>query len=416
MRRIVLLLLLAAGWGLSPAQVTVNTFDEALHTGGSTISDVFTFPADNSTYSQILMHFNLSCPAGGCDPWDRYAHIQVEKDGVKYEIGRYVTPYGNDWCDWTLDVTEYRDLLEGDVTLFSHIETWQNGWEITIDFEFVTGSPDYTAIKIDNLWQDYRMIYGDTIFKKLDLEERSVVIPSNSEKTVVRIVQTGHGQGNTDNAAEFSPKTHDLVVDAQTVFANFLWKDDCNTNPCSPQGGTWQFARAGWCPGEQVSPTDYDITNFVTPGQAVSLDYVLEPFFNECSPWNPDCDNGITCANCVYDGNGHTEPHYKISIQLINYANSEFASTEKVTPDPFGLNVYPNPSLGWYRVSLNNPTGEELSLQVADLAGKMVLHQHLGNAPQYVYDLALAELPAGTYFLIVTGSQHTARKLLQLTH
>ena len=49
------------------------------------------------------------CPAGGCDPWDRKANIQIKQFDEWFEIGRYVTPYGIG-CSWVFDVTDYRSI------------------------------------------------------------------------------------------------------------------------------------------------------------------------------------------------------------------------------------------------------------------------------------------------------------------
>lgn len=401
--------------GASLGQTMVSTFDNGVHMAANTLTESFAFPEDNSGISQILMHFNLTCPAGGCDPWDRYAHIQLESQGRIIEIGRYITPYGNNWCDWTLDVTEYRNLLQGEVTLKSFIETWSNGWAISVDFEFISGTADYEYVKVDNLWQDYYFVYGDTIFNTLNLPSRQITIPANAEKTVVRVVNTGHGQGNTGNAAEFLPRTHEIRVNGQMAHEHNLWNDDCNQNPCSPQGGTWEFGRAGWCPGQEVTPADFDITSLVTPGETVSLDYVLESYFNECSPWNPNCQNGITCASCTYNNNGHTEPNYKMSIQLLNYGNSEFTSTEEQsTINPFQVNVYPNPSQGLYRMSFAPSDNQDVSVLVMDLTGRVVHQQYLGNAASQVFDLNLSGQANGSYLLIFQDGENTIRKKITL--
>ncbi len=137
-------------------------FQGGLHTGGSTITTTATFPSDLSNVSQILMHVSLDCPPGGCDPWDRFAVLYVEDDnGDNIEIGRYVTPYGNDWCDWTIDVTDYRAYLTGTRTLVSHIETWQNGWLVNTEFEFISGTPTYEYVAVQQLFKDHQFTYGE---------------------------------------------------------------------------------------------------------------------------------------------------------------------------------------------------------------------------------------------------------------
>ena len=39
------------------------------------------------------------------------------------------------------------------------------------------------------------------------------------------------------------------------------------------QGGTWWFGRGGWCPGQQVEPDVIDVTDAVTPGTTVTVNY-----------------------------------------------------------------------------------------------------------------------------------------------
>ena len=379
------------------SQVMIQGFNGGLHTGGNTITQVANFPADNSAYSQILMHVSLDCPTGGCDPWDRFANLKVEVGSEEIEIGRYITPYGNDWCDWTIDVTDYRTILTGTQTLTSHIETWQNGWLVNTEFEFIAGTPSYLYTNIQNLWVDYDFTYGDTLFFSINLPEMQVMIPDNAEEVILRIVNTGHGQGNTDNAAEFSQKTHAIHVNGSQEFTQFLWKSDCGTNPCSPQGGTWQFNRAGWCPGQDVTPDDFDITSMVTPGQMVSLDYVLEPFYNFCSPWDPNCAPSGSCPECTYNNNGHTKPHYKIVGQLITKSSTpiEPVSVQEMANDD-DTRVYPNPTVGMVNFAMAHADNYEVTL--TDLSGRVVArdafrgqgHQmHLDNQAPGIY---LAEI------------------------
>ena len=233
--------------------------------------------------------------------------------------------------------------------LHRYLEQWL---EITVDFEFIEGTPDYAYTEVVNLWVDYFVIYGDTLFYTINLEELDVLIPDNAEMSVLRIMNTGHGQGNTDNAAEFSFKTHEIHVNGNLEFTQELWKDDCDANPCSPQIGYMEYSRAGWCPGQEVTPWDYDVTSIVTPGATASFDYVLEPFYNYCSPWNPDCDNS-TCTDCTYNGGTHTQPHYKLASQLIFYSSSPLHVEEAPSENnATALNLYPNPVQDLLRVNL----------------------------------------------------------------
>src|SRR6185436_2412247 len=109
----------------------------------------------------------------------------------------------------------------------------------------------------------------------------------------MKIVNTGHGQGNTNNAAEYSQKTHTLWVNGAQTASQFLWRSDCATNSCSPQNGPWQVDRAGWCAGADVLPYYGDITSLVVPGQPALLEYRLQNYFNSCNPNNTACVSGV---------------------------------------------------------------------------------------------------------------------------
>ena len=296
-------------------------------TNNRTIFETVRLPSENHNFSQILMHFNLSCPNGGCDPWDRKASISVNHLDEWFEIGRYVTPYGIE-CGWTLDVSDYRSILKGEVNLRSFIDTWvQPGWLVTIEFEFISGVPDHPNIVIRNMWNNSYLVYGDPT-NPVNLDSITEYVPQDAQNTFLRITTTGHGQGNTDNAAEFSQKTHEIRLNNFFIYGHDFWRGDCQNNSCSPQNGTWQYNRAGFCPGDKVAPQDFNLSNFVVPGFTTSLSYVLEDYFNECSPNNPSCVNGVTCSSCAYNNNGHTEPYYFIASHLIVYTENAHSNAD----------------------------------------------------------------------------------------
>ena len=94
----------------------------------------------------------------------------------------------------------------------------------------------------------------------------------------MRMTITGHGQGNTQNAAEFFEINNSVQVNGQEIAVHNLWKDDCATNPCENQAGTWLFSRAGWCPGQDVRPYVVNTTATASPGSTISMDYVLQSY------------------------------------------------------------------------------------------------------------------------------------------
>ncbi len=285
---------------------TISIFHQKQHNfgnAGQVQSRIMSLPHDNSAYSNILLHINLECPEFGCDPWDQPAFLKLKKDGMEYEIGRYITPFGVACGPWTIDVSDFRSVLRDDVEFISYVQVWgASGWLVSLDLEFVEGTPDYQYTQLIPLWNTDYQVYGDPDIS-YDMPEINVPVAANAEGMSLRLTTTGHGQGNTDNAAEFAHKTHHIHVNGTETYEQDLWKDDCNVNPCSPQNGTWTFARAGWCPGQEVIPNHYDLTDVMTAGENMQLDYVFEEYTN--------------LLNTGYNGGSHTEPHFRVHSYLI---------------------------------------------------------------------------------------------------
>ena len=307
------------------ADTTVTVFDNVHHFFGSTenkrvIIENIQLPISNEDYSEIIMNVSLECPNGGCDPWDRKANISVKQFDQWIEIGRYVTPYGIG-CSWSYDVTDYRSILKDSLKIKSYIDTWVDpGWLVTIEFTFNTGTPFTPNTSVRNIWNSDYIVYGDPS-NPPNIPTVNEYIPSDAQYVKLRITTTGHGQGNTDNAAEFSYRNHQIIINDENTFSHDFWRDDCEFNECSPQFGTWQYDRSGFCPGDKVISQDFNLSNYYSLGQVLSLDYVLDEYFNECSPNNSNCINGQTCSDCNYNYNGHTEPFYFISSHLIIYSD-----------------------------------------------------------------------------------------------
>ena len=312
--------------GVSYADTTIVAFDAVHQSFGDlgnnrTVIDTIQFPESNSNFSEITMNVNLECPNGGCDPWDRKAKISVMHLEKWYEIGRYVTPYGVE-CGWSFDVTDYRSILKGEVSILSYIDTWvRPGWLVTIEFHFISGAPNYDYTAIRNIWNDDYVVYGDESIP-INIPSVTEYIPTDAEAVYLRMITTGHGQGNTDNAAEFSYRIHEIHVDGEMEFLHDFWRSDCESNSCSPQNGTWQYDRAGFCPGDKVYYDDFYLTDNSIFGDTIKLDYELENYINYCSPNNPSCIDGSTCTQCDYNNTGHTEPFYYIGSHLIIHTDS----------------------------------------------------------------------------------------------
>ncbi len=146
----------------------------------------------------------------------------------------------------------------------------------------------------------------------LDLPEQTVTLEENSESSHVRMQVSGHGQGNTSNAAEFFEVTHALNVNGAKYADHHLWKEDCATNVCTNQFGTYLFSRAGWCPGQEVAPKIFNFASEFAGFSEISIDYNLQSYTNQ--------------LNTGYNDGSHTEPHYRIHGFLVEESSSKYDS------------------------------------------------------------------------------------------
>lgn len=222
------------------------------------------------------------------------------------QVQNYVTPYGiglnlgQDGFTWVYDVTEYGYLLKDSVDIQAH-----NTQElIDLKFIFIEGTPPRDILDFKQIW---RGNYGHHAIA-VDDALPPVKLPTlnNADKFVVRTRTTGHGMAGNGNCAEFCPTNHNLSVNNVMAYEWLNWKE-CSDNPVYPQGGTWIFDRAGWCPGSFADTYNWDISDFITPGDSVIIDYGMEQ----------------------YPGtNG--EGNYHVAVQFIQYGDFNFETEAAV--------------------------------------------------------------------------------------
>ncbi|MBK7443792.1 MAG: peptide-N-glycosidase F-related protein [Chitinophagales bacterium] len=220
-----------------------------------------------------------------------------------HELARYITPYGigldlGDGFTWTFDLSDYRPLLHDSVHLNA------GNWQELLDMEllFIEGTPPRDPIAVTNLWYGF---YGYGLTPSFDelTPPQTVTIPADAKNSRVKIRATGHGFGGTSNCSEFCAREHYLKLNGSTVWSKEVWRDNCDLNPVYPQGGTWVYDRANWCPGAEVTTYDFELTPDVVPGSTYTFDYTAEDY-----TWN---------------GAGSV-PTYVTSVQLITYGDPNF--------------------------------------------------------------------------------------------
>lgn len=187
---------------------------------------------------------------------------------VKYELGRFITPYGinvdlGDGWTWVYDVTDFRPFLADSV----HLQAGNFQELLDLKFYMIEGTPPREVKSIQRMWHGYHALNN---FETL-VPPDTVQLDPEATGWKLKITTSGHDWDNSTNCAEFCEKTHWVDVDGNT---EFTWEiiDECADNPLYPQGGTWIYDRAGWCPGDKVTERHLEITDLVT-ADSVILDY-----------------------------------------------------------------------------------------------------------------------------------------------
>lgn len=261
---------------------------------------------------------------------------------VRYEIGRYITPYGINLSlgpkgfTWVYDITEYAGLLHDSVDLSAG-----NQQElIDLRFAFIKGTPIHEVKQINQVWRHGSYSYG-ALDDDDQLSATEVDLVDDAETFVMRTRLTGHGH-NSDNGeaphcCEWKDNTHYLFVDGKQVADWHIWREDCDLNPVYPQGGNWVGAREGWCPGDVVGNFDFNITPHISSNR-VELDYDLTDV--------PANNQGMRGGN------------YRMAMQLFQFGEASFTTDAEIVmvkrPTDWGYYQRMNPACASPVISVKN--------------------------------------------------------------
>ncbi|MGY8989885.1 MAG: peptide-N-glycosidase F-related protein, partial [Flavobacteriales bacterium] len=189
------------------------------------------------------------------------------------------------------DVTDYSPVLKGNKQItMSGGGQWQE--DMDVQFLFIVGTPPRNILEMQQIWRPQSKGYGAIIANDA-FEPRDILMHPNASAYKLRTTITGHGQ-----EGEFIPQNHYLNIDGGAQ--EYVWSvwTECADNPVYPQGGTWIYDRAGWCPGKASDLREDDLTQLVNPGQTHNIDY------------------GISSATGT--------SNYWVSSQLVSYDNPNF--------------------------------------------------------------------------------------------
>jgi hypothetical protein len=323
---------------------------------------------------------------------------------IPFEIGRYITPYGIGFdlgpngFTYVYDVTDYQSMLTGDVDFSAH-----NTQElIDIKFVFIQGTPPRDVLSVDQLWDGLQSYSYSGLDNDLNLAAETVPLDANGDMFKIRTRITGHGHNGSNNCCEWGfgvGREHELIVDGISRYLWEIWQEtECGDNPNTGQGGTWPYAREGWCPGDKVTDYEFDITPFVTAGTDVSIDYDIEDV--------PVSDPA--------QGNGN----YVMSMHLITYGAPNFttdaAIVDVLNPNDWEYYSKFNPTCQHPRVILKNTgsstlTSAEINVWVGEFGSNVITYNWTGSLE--FLEEEIVEIPVdGSWWYDYSGENYfTAR-------
>jgi hypothetical protein len=105
-------------------------------------------------------------------------------------------------------------------------------------------------------------------------------------------------------------------------------------------------------------------------------------------------------------------------MSFMMYPNFTGVSSGQPIPESFEtLTNYPNPFNGSTVIEFSGFTGENNSVEIFDIAGRLVRKIPLGNSNSVIWegrDQSGDDVSAGIYFARITGNSTVVRKMLYL--
>ena len=373
----------------------------------------YVMPSHVGAFNKILAHFDYNCVDGNCDTYDRIGGVKVRNyRGEWIELFRYITPFGVQ-CQDDLDVSDYTSMLQGLVEIEYYMELWNgSGSNPNLIFSFTKGTPEYLYVDMDEIW------FGTYSFGDYANQQPVPVInygfSDKAQAAKLKITTTGHNWSsgtnncfNSGNAAEFYEATHHIFVNNQNKYEQHLWRT-CSPNPagCQPQNGTWPHERSGWCPGSIGLVWDFDLSEYLTDGQA-ELFYQFDPsYLDLCHPNHPDCVDGVTCTECAAPDN----PVLRVAGKVVTFSNDEnmMVNVHEAHAEPaFKAEVYPNPAKEQFTIRTDYDKGA-VSVMMLNMQGQLVMFFTVEG--QRTIDVS--RLPAGVYTLQMLGGSVITEKIV----
>jgi len=322
-----------------------------VYDAGFNIVDSILVQADTVLYQNIITYYNV---------------FEITEP---FELARVITPYGNYMTNgsngfnnsWkhkhTFDVTDFAPLLKDSVIIRAFYDGWSSGFSATLEFDMIMGTPPRNVLDIKNVYKGSASYSNSAQFESTYLIPRTVFIPAQVAGAKLRVIPTGHGFDNNVYCAEFCPRNYYVKIGIDTTFTQSIWRDDCGLNPVYPQGGTWLYDRANWCPGSRAHIFEHNITPWLVPNDSLHIDIDLQN----------------------YTWTGNQAPSYYFSTQLITYStfnvNTDAGIEDIMTPTKADDHKRYNPVCKQAKIKVRNYGATTINnIEIA--------YNIKGNAPQ----------------------------------
>jgi hypothetical protein len=241
------------------------------------------------TWRKIRMHYVLgryACPGNPqyCGSWDYTTEMYAMPAGADtLEIARIITPYATDWLaknkkhDYVVEVTDYSSVLTGSLGMRFRYEGYSWGFNVTVKFEMIEGTPPMNAIQVKKIYNGYFTYGSSTNPIENYLVPKTFSYSPATPKVFMKNTVSGHGSDG-NGCSEFCKKYYNLKVNANLVSTTQLWRSDCGINQEYPQTGTWLFNRGNWCPGAVVWPIYHDLSGLTSPNTSFTVDADMQAY------------------------------------------------------------------------------------------------------------------------------------------
>jgi hypothetical protein len=250
--------------------------------------------AELSAYDTLEVDLTMDCPGhtnATCGAWDYLSHLYqctpaTGADGgadwrCDRELARWITTY---WREgrWVTDISYQLAALQpgGPVhlrwTASGQFDPRRTDYITTLSLRFSTRGKATRPVQATPLWTGGRL---DMAYDGLQAPKQ-VMVPADAVKVELVTLLTGHGGVMPTNCAEFCNHEHLFGVNGMTTRQAF--PEAQTSNGCLErvdegvvpnQHGTWYFGRGGWCPGQDVAPVAFDVTQAIRKGELNTLTY-----------------------------------------------------------------------------------------------------------------------------------------------